>query len=212
MRHTPAMTSLAHHVGPYRWKDFVALGEDDLRELIDGELVEVEVPRQKHEIAVVKVVVYLDAYTEREGGRVLGSGYKIRISDRRGVMPDVQLFRAGNEPGDDQDLGLERGRPDLVVEILSPTSPRYDRIVKLGYYRSIKVPEYWLVDPETCTLERLVLSEQGYVIASIHEGEETFAPPTFKGRKIPLARLWGKTIAKRAPKKRAAGKPKRRAH
>ena len=51
MGHTRVMPSSAASA-PYTWDDFVALEEDDLRELIDGELVEVEVPTKLHEYIV----------------------------------------------------------------------------------------------------------------------------------------------------------------
>jgi Uma2 family endonuclease len=115
MGHTPGMPSAAVSA-PYTWDDFVALEEDDLRELIDGELVEVEVPTRTHEQIVALLIYFLIGWTEaHDGGTVLPSGYKVRISDRRGVMPDVQLYRTGNEPDVDQEQGLVRGHPDLVV-------------------------------------------------------------------------------------------------
>ena len=51
------------------------------------------------------------------------------------------------------------GTPDLVVEILSPSSRRYDRVTKLRWYAQLGVPEYWLVDPDARTLERLDMGE-----------------------------------------------------
>jgi Uma2 family endonuclease len=118
MWHNPGVLHPA--AAPYTWDDFVALEEDDPRELIDGELVEVEVPTVKHEEIVIRLGFYLHGWTvQGHGGRVLASGYKIRVSDRRGVMPDLQLYRRGNDALLDQDKGLVRGRPDLVVEIVS---------------------------------------------------------------------------------------------
>jgi Uma2 family endonuclease len=176
--------------GSYTWDDFVALPDDDRRELIDGELVEVEVPRHGHERTVGRLIYYLTDWTMRHGGEVLASGYKIRVSEKRGVMPDVQLFRAGNEPDESQDIGLVEGRPDLVVEVISPSSLRYDRIVKLGYYLALKVPEYWLLEPTAQTLERFVHSKNGYLLRDTLEGDATFAPKEFRGLKIPLGQLW----------------------
>jgi Uma2 family endonuclease len=49
---------------PYTWDDFVALDEDDLRELIDGELVEVEVPTARHEDIVILLGYFLTAWSE----------------------------------------------------------------------------------------------------------------------------------------------------
>src|SRR5271165_3275164 len=119
MAHTPLMSEAQTSTGPYTWDDFVALGEDDLRELIDGELVEVEVPKGKHEFVVARIIAALATWADSgHGGRVYASGYKIRVSDRRGVMPDVQFYARGNDASVDQDDGLVRGRPDLVVEVV----------------------------------------------------------------------------------------------
>jgi Uma2 family endonuclease len=53
------------------------------------------------------------------------------------------------------------------------------------------VEEYWIVDPQARTLERLVLREGAYVIAASLEQSETFTPGSFNGLEIPLAKLWG---------------------
>jgi Uma2 family endonuclease len=202
-------------IGPYRWADFVALPEDDRRELIDGELVGVEVSASlRHEHIVMTLGFHLKGWAEAHGGMVLGSNYGVRISDTRGVLPDLQVFRGSNLPTLDQDRGLVRSRPDLVVEIISPSSRRYDRIVKLGYYASVHVPEYWIVDPDGCVLERLVWSAKGYVIAGAHEGDEVLAPDTFDGLRIPLGQLWLPAPAKppgssKAKKRAPAARRKR---
>jgi Uma2 family endonuclease len=176
---------------PYTWDDFIALHEDDPRELIDGELVEVEVPTGKHEHIVSLLSYYLTSWArDGHGGNAFGSGYKIRVSERRGVMPDVQFYRERNDAALEQDDGLVRGRPDLVVEIVSPSSQRYDRVKKLRWYAQLGIPEYWLVDPTARTLERLVMREGAYVIATSVADDETFSPETFEGLSIPLAELW----------------------
>ena len=178
-------------LGPHTWEEFVALDEDDLRELIDGELIEVEVPNERHEHAVARIIQYLSNWADaHEGTRVLASGYKVRIAPKRGVMPDVQLFLPDNPRVAGNEQGLAKGRPDLVVEVVSPSSRRYDRVVKLRYYASIRVPEYWVIDPEARTLERLELAKSTYVIADVAEEAETFSSPAFAGLEIPLARLW----------------------
>lgn len=177
---------------PVTWDDFIALEEDDLRELIDGELVEVEVPTDAHEYIVGRIITALNVWADAgHGGRALASGYKLRVSERRGIMPDVQFYRRGNDASVEQAQGLVRGRPDLAVEIVSPSSARYDRVTKLRWYAGLGVPEYWIVDPQARTLERLVLREGAYVITASLAEDETFAPESFEGMELPLARLWG---------------------
>jgi Uma2 family endonuclease len=66
-----SLSASAHHT----WDDFVMLEEDDLRELIDGELVEVEVPTFRHEEIVSTLSFFLRSWIERgNGGRVIASG------------------------------------------------------------------------------------------------------------------------------------------
>jgi Uma2 family endonuclease len=176
---------------PYTWDDFVALDEDDPRELIDGELVEVEVPRGKHEQIVALLCFFLGTWSNAgRGGRVFASGYKLRVSERRGVMPDVQFYRSGNDAPIEQDDGLVQGRPDLVIEVISPSSQRYDRVTKLRWYAQLGIPEYWLVDSALKTLERLVLREGTYAIDTSLADDETFRPESFEGLEIPLSKLW----------------------
>lgn len=173
----------------FRWADFVALDEEDLRELIDGQLMEVDLPTKMHEAVVLFLGAVLFTWTRANGGLALASGYKIRISDTRGVMPDVQLYRKGREHLGGTH-GLESGAPDLVVEVVSPTSARYDRVVKLRWYAQIGVPEYWIVDPDQRTLERLILDAGSYRIEDALTDEATFTPGTFPGISISLAELF----------------------
>jgi Uma2 family endonuclease len=171
------------------WDEFVRLPDDDRRELIDGVLVEVDVPGFRHEHVVVKLCSRLDAWTEAHGGFVLGSGYKVRISRTRGVMPDVQLYRREN-PARPGEAGLTSGRPDLAIEVISPTSLRYDRGLKRRWYAEIGVPEYWIVDPEARTLERYLLTSGDYGASQVLAGDDVLRPESFDGLEIRLQDLW----------------------
>jgi Uma2 family endonuclease len=194
-------SSSAHAIRPaassYDWRDFIALDEDDPRELIDGHLVEVEVPTRVHEYIVATIIGLLWQWSQKHGGSAHASGYKLRISPKRGVMPDVQFYRHGNTPSDDQTHGLEHGRPDLVVEVISESSRRYDRIVKLRWYAQLKIPEYWIIDPEARTLERLVLKGGTYTLADGMVDDDVLRPKTFRGLVVPLSQLWKPTTRKR---------------
>ena len=182
--------SAASVMGPARWEDWIELPKDDCRELIDGVLTAVEVPTKVHEHVVAMLVYHLVSWAKpRKTGLVVTSGYKVRISQERGVMPDVQFFRtenARNLPSE----GLTSGRPDLVIEVVSETSRRYDRVTKLGWYASIGVPEYWIVDSQGRTFERLILHEGNYRIVDALADDTLFRPSSFEGLEIPLNDLW----------------------
>jgi Uma2 family endonuclease len=184
------MAAVLPTAAPVTWREFVELPDDDRRELIDGVLIEVDVPNKLHEHIVTALAAHLYFWAKGgNAGLVLVSGYKVRISERRGVMPDVQFYRRDN-PAPREQKGLETGRPDLAVEVISASSSRYDRVTKLKYYASIGVPEYWIIDPQARTLERLLLREGAYVIADSLADDAPFRPDTFPGLEIPLAELW----------------------
>lgn len=174
------------HVGPYTWDDFVALPEGDRRELFDGHLIEVDVPTSFHEAIVMILGYYLHGWARLNGGRVYASGYKVKVSARRGLMPDVRFYRGGRRI---PLQALTEGAPDLGIEIVSPSSGRHDRVTKLEYYRSIGMPEYWLIDPLEQSLHRFVLGDGGYFVEAF-DGDRVVTPDTFPGLEIPLAELW----------------------
>ncbi len=186
------------------WEDFQALPEDDRRELVDGELLELEVPTWLHEHIVIRLAYFLTAWGLEQGAVVIGSAYRVRISRHQGFNPDLQLYLADN-PHRGQAQGLEQGHPDLAVEVISPgpggceaepgetTSPssrRHDRLTKVEGYARIGTPEYWIVDPEVRSIERLVLRDGLYFLAGGAAEDEVFRPTAFDGLEIPLAKLW----------------------
>lgn len=82
------------------------------------------------------------------------------------------------------------GPPDLVVEILSPTSVEHDRVRKAQVYARYGVPQYWIIAPEEQRLEVYQLHGTVYQRVAIHVGEATFQPSLFPGLTISLAQLW----------------------
>lgn len=178
--------------GRYTWDDFVALPDDDKRELFDGFLVECDMATELHEYLTALFIAVLFAWAQKNGGKVLAAAYKVRVSANRGVMPDVQYFKPGRK---NPPQALTTGAPDLVVEVVSPTSQRYDRVTKLRYYQQIGVPEYWLVDPEAQTLHRFVLvaGPDGSVWQTTHalsSEDGDFTPPSFGGLAIAMGTLF----------------------
>jgi Uma2 family endonuclease len=188
----------------YTWRDFVALPDDDRRELVDGELVEVEVPTRWHENLVMLLGFFLQAWARTRRMRVLASGYKVRIRNDRGAMPDVQMMKESTYRSSKNEQGLVDGTPEVAIEIISPSSRRHDRVRKVGWYASIGVPEYWIVDVDDRIVQRLVLRDGVYELAQQAEGDVVFKPKSMRGLSIPLAEIWDAVEPKK--KKRASKK------
>lgn len=176
--------------GPHTWSDFVALPEGDPRELIDGHLVEIEMAEQIHDWSVFYLNTFLGSWALKHGFAGAGSTYKVKISDQRGVMPDLQLYPQEDFGRPENRQGYTSGRTFLAVEVISPSSRSYDRVTKLEYYRSVGVREYWIVDTDAQRIERYVLRRSGYVLEDQVAGRADFTPKSMRGLKIPLGPLW----------------------
>lgn len=148
--------------GRWTYDDYLRLPDDGNRyEVIRGHLYVTAAPAYAHQFAVLKVGRFFDEFVSpAELGVVLTAPFDILLPKGIGtpVEPDVIFFRAGNEPrwGDQNFEGV----PDLVVEVLSPSTRRRDLTVKLRAYRDAGVPEYWLVDPDVRAVVVYVLSPE----------------------------------------------------
>ncbi|GHT69964.1 hypothetical protein FACS1894110_20490 [Spirochaetia bacterium] len=63
------------------------------------------------------------------------------------------------------------GAPDLVIEILSPTTARYDKIVKFRKYQQAGVREYWIVDPDSEDVQTFILENDHYIVNTYDEND-----------------------------------------
>ncbi|MFD0959717.1 Uma2 family endonuclease [Paenibacillus chungangensis] len=93
------------------------------------------------------------------------------LSDRNVVQPDVLMIHRSRLQIITK-RGIE-GAPDLVVEIVSPGSRSRDRITKLRLYARHDVPEYWVIDADSLTLEQYRLIDGGqYELINLFEGDD----------------------------------------
>jgi Uma2 family endonuclease len=82
------------------------------------------------------------------------------------------------------------GAPDLVVEILSPSTTAHDRATKLNLYAEAGIPEVWLMDLLARTVEVLKLQGNKYVVHSVFAGRQTLTSSLFPGWEITLDALF----------------------
>ena len=81
-----------------------------------------------------------------------------------------------------------KGVPDLIVEILSPSSAHQDRVLKKELYRKSAVPEYWVVDPEDHVVEQFVLGNEEYSLLGRHS--EEIAVQSLEQIRVNLGEVW----------------------
>jgi Uma2 family endonuclease len=158
-------------------------------ELVQGELTVNPAPSPGHQTAVVALVIILGDYCWRHDlGRVLTAPCDVRFTAVTVLEPDVLFVRRERE-AIIHELYIA-GAPDLVVEVLSPSTADYDRRVKYGVYARYGVPNYWLVDPSDREIVALALEDGMYREVAHASGDAAFSAPPFPELAIPLPRLW----------------------
>lgn len=134
--------------------DLAELPNDGNRyEVIDGELHVTPAPTSNHQRAIGRLHLILAPYVDQQGlGEVLFAPIDVTFSDRRGVQPDLLVVPFVNG----KRIRVSRELKDfpLVVEVLSPSTARWDRVAKRRLYREERVPEYWIVDLDARVIER----------------------------------------------------------
>ncbi len=130
----------------YTYEDYLNTPEGERYELLDGELILVASPNEEHQLASVKLVSLMYPYvTARDLGWVFHAPFDIVFSDTEVVQPDLMFISKEREHI--RSGANVRGAPDMVVEILSPSSSRQDWKYKRELYAKYGVKEYWIVDP-----------------------------------------------------------------
>jgi len=134
------------------YDDFVNFPDDGRRhELIDGEHFVTPAPVARHQELLVRLTWALhDFLRQHPLGRVFTAPFDVILSNDDVVEPDL-LFVSNERRDIVRDWVY--GAPDLVVEILSPSTRRTDEIRKLHLYDHFGVREYWVVDPDVDTVK-----------------------------------------------------------
>ena len=137
------------------YKDYCATPDDERCELLNGNLMMVPAPNRKHQQVLSRLHLKLGNFAEEHGlGEVYVAPFDVVLSDTDVVQPDLLFIsRAREHTLTDENV---RGAPDLVIEILSPSTADRDLGYKHELYGRHGVLEYWVVDPmgETVSVHR----------------------------------------------------------
>lgn len=185
------MTTVMRHVWTY--EDYLALPESGpIRyEIFDGELSMTPSPNTRHQEISWNLSFAFGAWLKKNpGGKSFTAPYDVIFSTNplQYVEPDlvyVSKERLSIITG--QNI---QGIPDLIVEICSPATEKKDRKEKFALYQRFGVPEYWIVDPETETVQVFRWRDGHYTLAEECRGEDHLASPLLPGLSIPAREIF----------------------
>ncbi len=178
----------------WTYSELLARDDEQRVELYDGEIDEMGSPKVWHQELLFRMAVLLELWArEHDGGKVLMSPVDLYISEQQFLVPDLCFYsraRVENERIEREDGQCLVAPPDLVVEIVSPSSARNDRVRKTRLYAEFGVKHYWIIEPERQTLETLELKDARYFLGATLTEEDTLESSLFPGLQISLAALF----------------------
>lgn len=148
----------------YTFADVLTWDEKERVEIINGEAVMMAPPSSIHQKISMAISAQLYNFLEGKKCEVYPAPFAVRLFEQEGnapedvdtmVEPDISVICDKSKI----DKRGCKGAPDLIVEILSPSTRRHDRLVKLGLYQRAGVREYWIVNPEEKTVQVLLLED-----------------------------------------------------
>jgi len=182
----------------YTYADYLTWMDDKRRELIDGFMHLMSAPLRVHAQVSSKLNYRFFSFVERRKGkcRVYHAPFDVRLS-LNGSKDDDQIYDVVQP-----DICVicdftkldERGcvgAPDLIVEVLSPTTLKYDWNYKFNLYEKAGVREYWIVDPKAKTVSVFLLQADGkYDNGNVYECHQKAPVFIFEGLEIDLNELF----------------------
>ena len=139
----------------FTYDDYAVFPEDRRYEVIDGALFVTPAPTPFHQVVKGRIKRVLEEFIESRGlGTVLDAPCDVVLSPNDVFQPDVLYVSTAQRAIIGENFIA--GAPDLVVEVLSPSTQSRDRIAKVRRYATFGVREMWLADPVAKTIEVLV--------------------------------------------------------
>jgi Uma2 family endonuclease len=169
------------------YEDYCCYPDDGRRhEIIDGDHYVNPAPSTYHQHVSKRLPHQLYTQIELAGHGILYSApVDVHLTDHDIVQPDlVVILNAKKQIITPTKV---KGVPDLLVEILSPSSLDNDRRLKRNLYERCGIPEYWIVDPFEHKLEQLVLKDARYELAP---DTDAVQPAFITGVTVPLTEVW----------------------
>ena len=173
----------------YTYEDYLNTPEGERYELIDGELILVASPNEEHQFASIRLASQMHFYVdERDLGWVFHAPFDIVFSDTQVVQPDIMFISKERESI--RTGANVRGAPDLVVEIISPSSVSRDWNYKRELYAKYGVEEYWIADPVHKMVSVMLLRDGVLELAGTYVEGDTVDSTALEGFSVGVGEIF----------------------
>src|SRR3972149_9411795 len=171
------------------YEDYLTLPDEKRYELIEGDLYMVPAPDFYHQIISRNIEFLLWGFIKKRNlGTVVHALVDVVLTTEDVIQPDI-LYISNERKGIITGRNVS-GAPDLVIEILSPSTQERDRLVKRSLYALHGVKEYWIADPAAQSIEVMHLSNKVFDLYGIFVMEDTLTSPLIEGFVLPLKEVF----------------------
>lgn len=181
----------------YTFSDYLAWPENERIELIDGIPVKIAPLSRTHQAASISLAAQLYYFLDGKPYKVYAAPFAVRLFEGENdapedvdtvVEPDISVIY---DPDKLDEHGC-KGAPDLVIEILSSSTQRHDRINKFNLYQRAGVKEYWMVNTEDRTVQVFALAEGMLRPLESYRKDELARSSVLAGCEINLTKVFAK--------------------
>jgi len=177
-------------LGPRTAVDYWKLPEGEPIELIQGRLIVSPAPNFLHQTISLLLSEILLKAARQSGGRASAAPIDVLLADHTILQPDLVYISKSRR-------GIIKprieGAPDLVIEILSESNSRRDRVDKLNLYAEFGVAEYWIVDPDGRQFDFLLHNTKKGIAGKFEiqtQHDDCYQSPRLPELTIQLANFW----------------------
>jgi Uma2 family endonuclease len=142
-------------------------------QLIHGEIIEMPPPELHHQDLVLALGILFSACAKALGGKAYVAPVYVVLGDDIVLQPDA-LYTSPNSSAQPDSGKRLRGAPELVAEVLSPSTAYLDRGKKFTLYEKHGVAEYWLVDPQSHIIEVYQRNGDAFARLGVYSSDEQF--------------------------------------
>ena len=174
----------------YTYADYCTWDDSERWELIDGEAYAMSpAPSWVHQSLSMALSVKIYNFLKDKPCKVFHAPFDVRLNgdadDDTVVQPDLVVICDYTKITGSGCVGA----PDMVIEILSPSTALHDRFLKFNTYLRAAVREYWILDPDTRTLSAYILKNGEYT-ANVYGEEDTAPVRILEGLMIDLKEIF----------------------
>ena len=175
----------------YTYEDYIKWDDENRWELIDGVPYMMSAPNREHQAISMSLGSTFHQFLKGKSCSVYAAPFDVRLNPDKGndtvVQPDLLVVCNPSK----LDKAGAKGAPDLIVEIISPSSVKMDRLRKYNKYQQVGVKEYWVINPANRTVDVNILQDNGtYLLSNIYTAEETIEVKTLEGLTIHLNEIF----------------------